>query len=228
MSSNGRPLLGLSLVAFVPTFSIVFTLYLSENEVHSQVFYALCKAWILVVPTIWFLKVEGNPASRSLPNRDGLLTGAATGIAMSGVIVVTWLTLGNSIDTSLIIQELEGTGLTDPNLYIAGMIYWIFLNSLLEEYVFRWFITTKSFEILHNELGAVVLSALLFTLHHALALHLFGFEIWQTAMASFGLLSAAAVWSWLYMKYRSIWVCWLSHAICDVAVFGLGYQIIFS
>ena len=104
MSSNGRPLLGLSLVAFVPTFSIVFTLYLSENEVHSQVFYALCKAWILVVPTIWFLKVEGNPASRSLPNRDGLLAGAATGIAMSGVSVVTWLTLGNSIDTSLIIQ----------------------------------------------------------------------------------------------------------------------------
>ena len=228
MSSSSRPLLGLSLVAFVPTLSIVFTLHLSGNEAHSQVFFALCKAWVLVVPTIWFLKVEGNPASRSLPDRDGLLAGAATGIAMSGVIVVTWLALGDSIETSLIVQELEGTGLTDPNLYIAGMIYWIFLNSLLEEYVFRWFITTKSFEILNNEGGAVVSSALLFTLHHSLALHLFGFEAWQIAIASFGLLSAAAVWSWLYMRYRSIWVCWLSHAICDVAVFGIGYQIIFS
>ena len=228
MSSSSRPLLGLSLVAFVPTLSIVFTLHLSENEAHSQVFFALCKAWVLVVPTIWFLKVEGNPASRSLPGRGGLLAGAATGIAMSGVIVVTWLALGDSIETSLIVQELEGTGLTDQNLYIAGMIYWIFLNSLLEEYVFRWFITTKSFEILNNEGGAVVSSAFLFTLHHSLALHLFGFEAWQTAIASIGLLSAAAIWSWLYMSYRSIWVCWLSHAICDVAVFGIGYQIIFS
>jgi len=227
MDSKRKSLVGLSLVAFVPTLSIVFTLHLIENELQSQIFFALCKAWILAVPAIWFLRIEGNPVSRSLPNRDGLMVGAATGLAMSLVIVVTWALLGDSIETSSIVQELEGTGLTDPKLYIAGTIYWIFLNSLLEEYVFRWFITTKSFEVLNDERGAVILSAGLFTLHHSLALHFFGFEAWQTAMASFGLLSAAAIWSWLYMRYRSIWVCWVSHAICDVAVFGIGYQIIF-
>ncbi len=228
MQDRGRSILGLALVAFVPSFSIIFSLQLSDNELHSQVFFALCKAWILLVPTFWFIRVEGNAVSRSMPDRDGLSMGVATGIAMSIVIVITWVLLGDSIDTSLMIQELESTGLTDPKLYIAGTIYWIFLNSLLEEYVFRWFITTKSFDILDDERGAIILSAALFTLHHALALHFFGFELWQTAMASFGLLSAAAVWSWLYLRFRSIWVCWISHAICDVAVFGIGYQIIFS
>ena len=144
------------------------------------------------------------------------------------IIVVMWAFLGESIDSDSMISQLEDTGLTDVRLYIAGMIYWIFLNSLLEEYVFRWFITTKAMELLGSDKGAIMLSAVLFTTHHALALHFFGFEPWQTVVASFGLLSAAAIWSWLYIRYRSIWVCWLSHAICDVAVFAIGYQLIFS
>ena len=86
----------------------------------------------------------------------------------------------------------------------------------------------KGVELTGSELGGIVVSALMFTLHHALALHLFGFEWWQTGIACFGLISAAAIWSWLYVRYKSIWVCWLSHAICDVAVFGIGYIIIFG
>ena len=107
------------------------------------------------------------------------------------------------------------------------MFYWIFINSLLEEYVFRWFITTKSSELFRSDVIGIVFSAAMFTLHHAIALHLFGFIWWQTIIACFGLLSAAAIWSWLYVRFRSIWVCWLSHAICDVAVFGIGYTILF-
>ena len=154
--------------------------------------------------------------------------GAITGIIMSVIIVLMWLIFGSTIDADSMLAEMETTGLTDIRIYIAGMFYWIFLNSLLEEYVFRWFVTTKAVDLLGSDIAAIILSASLFTLHHALALHLFGFIWWQTIMASFGLLSAAAIWSWLYIRYKSIWVCWLSHAICDVAVFGIGYLIIFG
>ena len=74
--------------------------------------------------------------------------GAITGMGMTMIIVVMWVFLGESIDSDSMISQLEDTGLTDVRLYIAGMIYWIFLNSLLEEYVFRWFITTKAMELL--------------------------------------------------------------------------------
>jgi len=201
---------------------------ISQNELHSQVFFMACKAWIFILPTYWYLRVEGNSISKSLPDRDGLVMGSVTGVSMATIILAVWLLLGHSIDSSLMISKLEETGLTDVRLYVAGTIYWIFLNSLLEEYVFRWFITTKSIDLLGSESGAIALSAVMFTLHHTMALHLFGFELWQTVIASFGLLSAAAIWSWLYIRHRSIWVCWLSHAICDVAVFGIGYLIIFS
>ena len=151
-----------------------------------------------------------------------------TGILMSIIILLTWFIFEDTIDTDSIIIELEPTGLTNVKIYFAGMIYWIFLNSLLEEYVFRWFVTTKGIELLGSELRGIALSALLFTLHHTIALHLYGFVWWQTLIASIGLIFAAAIWSWLYVKYQSIWVCWLSHAICDVSVFGLGYFIIFT
>ena len=154
--------------------------------------------------------------------------GGISGIIMSGIIIVMWLVFGDTLDTDSMVSELESTGLTEFRVFLAGLIYWIFLNSLLEEYVFRWFVTIKAIDLLGSEARAIVLSAILFTLHHAIALHSFGFVWWQTAMACFGLISGAAIWSWLYLRYSSVWVCWFSHAICDVAVFGIGYLIIFG
>jgi membrane protease YdiL (CAAX protease family) len=154
--------------------------------------------------------------------------GTATGLIMSIIIILTWIAFEDSINLEEMIDTLNSKGLSNVNLYAMGMIYWIFINSLLEEYVFRWFITTKASVLFGNDSYAIFFSALMFTLHHSLALHFFGFIWWQTIIASFGLLSAAAIWSWLYLQYRSIWVCWLSHAICDVVVFSIGYQILFT
>jgi membrane protease YdiL (CAAX protease family) len=40
--------------------------------------------------------------------------------------------------------------------------------------------------------------------------------------------TGGAIWSWLYVRYRSIWPGYLSHAIVDVAVFAVGWWIIFG
>ena len=228
MASIQNSLIPLALVAFVPTISILFTLSYNDDVLASQIFFILCKLWLLLAPAYWYLRVEKNSSSWSLPSRDGLVVGGISGIIMSGIIIVMWLVFGDTLDTDSMVSELESTGLTEFRVFLAGMIYWIFLNSLLEEYVFRWFVTIKAIDLLGSEARAIVLSAILFTLHHAIALHYFGFVWWQTAMACFGLISAAAIWSWLYVRYSSVWVCWFSHAICDVAVFGIGYLIIFG
>jgi membrane protease YdiL (CAAX protease family) len=36
------------------------------------------------------------------------------------------------------------------------------------------------------------------------------------------------MWSWLYLRYRSVWPCYVSHAIVDIAVFVVGWLIIFG
>ena len=223
-----NPLLAISLVGFTPTLSIFMTLLVIDSELASQAFFFFCKAWILFIPAYWFLRIEGNPFSWSVPNRKGAFEGFVTGVAMSVMIYSVWEIFGDSIDAESMVEQLQNTGLTSVEVYVVGMFYWIFLNSMLEEYVFRWFITVKGIEFTGSELGGIIVSALIFTLHHALALYLFSFEWWQIGIACFGLVSAAAIWSWLYIRHKSIWVCWISHAICDVAVFGIGYQLVFN
>lgn len=69
-------------------------------------------------------------------------------------------------------------------------------------------------------------SALGFTLHHIVALQVY-FAWHVTAIASLGLFVGGAIWAWLYLRYSSIWPAYLSHAIVDVAVFAIGYKLIF-
>ena len=227
MDSRSKSIISVLLICFVPSMSVIFGLKIIDDEFYSQLFFLSCKLWIFVIPTVWYIYIDKNSISKNLPSKDGLRMGLLTGLVMSMIIIITWYVFESSLDIEQMKNTLQSKGLSNINLYILGMFYWIFINSLLEEYVFRWFITTKSVIIFQNDIAAIIFSALLFTLHHSIALHLFGFIWWQTILASFGLLSAAAIWSWLYIRYRSIWVCWLSHAICDIAVFGIGFIILF-
>ena len=227
MESKKQSIIAILLVGFIPSISVIFGIKIIDDELTSQIFFFSCKLWIFLVPTLWYLGIDKNTISKNIPSKEGIQMALLTGIVMSIIILITWFIFESTLDMDQMIGTLQSKGLSNINLYILGMLYWIFLNSLLEEYVFRWFITTKSVIIFGNDIAAIIFSASLFTLHHAIALHLFGFIWWQTILASFGLLSAAAIWSWLYIKYRSIWICWLSHAICDVAVFGIGYMILF-
>ena len=132
MVSKPNPLIALSLVAFIPTISILFTLNYNDDELTSQIFFIACKLWLLMAPTYWFLRVEGNDLSRSPADKEGIILGAVTGIIMSAIIILMWLLFGDTVDTEAMLSEMESTGLTDIRIYVAGMFYWIFLNSLLE------------------------------------------------------------------------------------------------
>ena len=46
-------------------------------------------------------------------------------------------------------------------------------------------------------------------------------------MGCLGLFIGGAAFSWLYVKYRSIWIPYITHAMCDVVVFAVGYVLLF-
>ena len=142
--------------------------------------------------------------SWSLPSRNGMILGGISGIVMSIVIIIMWLIFRDTLDTDSMISVLESTGITEFRMYLFGMFYWIFLNSLLEEYVFRWFVTIKSIELLGSEVRAIILSATLFTLHHAIAMHYFGFFWWQTTVC---LLRTIICSNTLVLAVRPLQIC---------------------
>ena len=67
-----KPLIAILLVGFVPSISVIFGISIIEDELFSQIFFAACKIWIFLVPTIWYLKVEKNPISISIPSKNGI------------------------------------------------------------------------------------------------------------------------------------------------------------
>ena len=95
-----------------------------------------------------------------------------------------------------------------------------------EEFVFRQFIGDRLLEITGRESITVFLSAAIFTCHHTVLLSLY-FEPWQNVIASLGVFIAGVTWSIFWLRHRSLFVCWLSHAIADLAVFGIAYLILF-
>ena len=66
-----------------------------------------------------------------------------------------------------------------------------------------------------------------FTAHHVIVL-VAQFD-WPIALlGSLGVFIGGATWSWLYLRYRSIWPGYVSHAIADAAIFIIGYRLIFG
>jgi membrane protease YdiL (CAAX protease family) len=118
--------------------------------------------------------------------------------------------------------------LTNVNTYIAAAIFWTVGNSVLEEYVFRWFIVEKGEAVFGQGWTAILVSAGFFVLHHTIALWFLGFSMSANLLASLGLFVGGVAFSWQYVRYRSIWVPYITHAMCDVVVFGIGYVLLFA
>ena len=223
-------LIGLILVGAAPTASVLSSLGSGEG-LFGQIFWAGSKLWMLGLPLLWRLKVDKLPFSWSKPVNGGFGAATLLGLGMSFFMLLGWLLFGGAaIDEALIRAAVAPFDLLSPEMYFGAAMFWIFVNSVIEEYVFRWFITEKAEVVLGGGTiwGEITLSAAIFTFHHTLVLFIFGFPLWANALCSLALFIGGCGFSWLYLKYRSIWVAWWCHAICDVVVFGLGAHILFG
>ena len=218
-------LLGLVLVAIAPTVSVITGFALKAGIIAAFVF-VFTKLWMFGLPALWYLKVEGGERSYSMPKEGGWTISALLGIGMIFVIATAYFLLGDLVLRSEDLHEiLEPFGLTVPWKLAIGILFWIFINSVLEEYVFRWFITSKLEQILGGKWRPILLSAGIFTLHHTIALAFF-IDPLGNALASLGVFIGGVIFSWLYVQYRSIWVAWVAHALADVAIFAIAWQMI--
>ena len=226
MEDRRRALLAIILVGAAPTLSTLLS-YSAGDGAISQAIFVLTKLWLLCVPIIWFLKIDGGAMSWSKPEQGGYAMSIGLGLAMSVAMLLAWFLLGDAIDSTLLSDALEPVGLLNPTVYLLATVYWILFNSLLEEYVFRWFLVIKSETLVGPGNPAIILSALIFVVHHTVALAVFGFPWWANVISSIAIFIGGAVFSWLYVRYRSVWIPYIAHAICDVAVFGVGATILF-
>ncbi|RJU81960.1 MAG: CPBP family intramembrane metalloprotease [Candidatus Poseidoniales archaeon] len=224
-SARNTALLGLILVSIAPSISVT-TGYVFKAGILSVFVFIFTKLWIFGLPGFWYLKIEKQAFSWSPAKKGGwgmsLLLGA-------GMMIVVWLAyflLGEQmLQPNVLISILDPVGLTTPWKFAAAIVFWVFINSVLEEYVFRWFITSKVEEFFDGKWRSTFISSAIFTLHHSIALFVFLDPV-GAFLASLGVFIGGSIFSWLYLEYRSIWVAWVAHACADVAIFAIAWDIV--
>ncbi len=225
MVTRRSAITALLLIAPVPSLAVVVAMVAAPGAA-GQAFFLAAKIWLIAFPAAWYLYVEKGKPSWSPPKRGGLGIGLLSGLGIAAAIAVgAWIAGVQHMDLSFLQHEVREMGLDGRLPYLAGAAAWTFVNSLMEEYVYRWFIFRQCEHLLKGP-AAVVTSAAIFTAHHVIAVSQY-LEPFYAILASVGVFVGGAVWSTLYMRYRSIWPGWISHVFADLAVFGVGYWLLF-
>lgn len=221
-----RALGALALLVPVPSLGVISAMVIAPGPVGHAVFLA-AKVWLVAFPAVWYLKVEKGPPSWSPPRKGGLGVGALSGVVIAAFIVFgAWLMDVPNMDLGPLRAAVGEMGLGSSSAFLAAAAGWTLVNSLVEEYVYRWFVLRQA-ERLLSGWSAVLTSASVFTLHHVFAVSQY-LSPFHSVLASVGVFIGGIVWAWLYHRYRSIWPGWISHVMADVAVFGLGWWLLFG
>jgi len=218
----------LALLLLVPAASlgVAIALYIFPGTVGQTVF-SVTKVWLLALPLVWWLLLEQGKLVWQWPQQRELLAGTLLGLLMFGIIVgAYWLIGQHLINPANVQAKAQQVGITSSYVYLVGAIYFTLINSLIEEFIWRWFVQSKC-EVLIPGTVSILLCALLFTLHHILALAAYT-ELPIVILGSLGVFVAGVCWSWCYRNYRSIWSSYLSHILADLAIAIVGWEILFS
>lgn len=222
-----KAILALLLLVPAPSVGVLAGMVLWPEAPLGKAVFAISKIWLFGLPAVWYLLAEKGTLSMSPARKGGFGVAVVSGLVITGAVVAVYSLLGGYfLDRGVLIEKMSQVGLNRPMVYLGGALYWICVNSVLEEYVWRWFVVRQC-EALVRPMTAVVLSALFFTLHHAIAMNTF-MPPTATIVCSAGIFIGGALWSWMYVKFESIWPGYVSHAIVDVCVFGLGAWMIFK
>jgi membrane protease YdiL (CAAX protease family) len=206
-----------------------------SGEEHSdllrKVVYAGGKVVQVALPLAFVLLWERRFPRPTWPGREGVALGLGFGLAVAAgmaALYFGWLRdfpLLRRTPTP-VLAVLRNFGIDSFPGFLALAAFLSVANSLFEEYYFRWFIFGRMRPLLPLS-WSVVLSALVFMAHHVILLAVYFPGQFWTAVAPLSLCIAlgGGMWAWLYARTGSLYAPWLSHALIDVAILAIGWDL---
>ncbi len=168
-------------------------------------------------------ELGGTPASN-------LILGTLFGIAVVAGMFLIYRYLFSDETTAqmqqMVQEKIVSMGLGSVPKFLAASLFYILAHSCLEEYYWRWFVFDR-LEPDQTWWKAAVISSLGFMAHHVVLLAcFFGWQSTWTYFLSASIAVGGFFWAWLYRRVWGFRSAWLSHAIVDAGIFGLGFWIV--
>ena len=153
-----------------------------------------------------------------------MLLGLGVGVLMAGVIVGGYyLVLRQRIDPGPMLIKVESLGILE--YYWVMAVFISLIHSLFEEYYWRGFILSGLSKWVPGTAALVLISGMIFGIHHIFAM-LKLFPLMWVGLCVAGTMVAGVIWSWMRVRGKSIWDCYVSHVLADLAVMWIGYDLI--
>ena len=218
------PLWLLGMLFLLPGVSSLVSITL---EIYPVILYPLFQVIMLAVPVIvWMRSGQSRLQIREAAGlkRTNCLHGLVSGALMAGVIIAGYYTVfGSLIDPAPVLEKVNSLGLR--KWYWVMAVVMSLWNSLYEEYYWRSFLASQLGQRTRSTLLICIIGGSMFGLHHLVVL-LTLFDLPMVMLFTFGTMVAGAAWTWMRLRGQSIWDCYISHIIADLAVFYLGYDLI--
>lgn len=181
------------------------------------------KIALLAIP--YFYRRSGDTWSHAGDKRS-LTIGICTGLGLALLLTLIYFLFRDSLDLNHFRQGVARLGVNSVTTYILMALFWSFINAFTEEVFWRWY-AIGQLKQRFSANAAIVFSAVFFSLHHGIATSLY-FPAWMVIGAMFATCSAGILWGYLYNRNKSVFTPFISHIIADIAIFSLGYTLMFN
>lgn len=212
----------------LPLISSVLYFVIFSGSSISKLIYFLTKMYTLILPLFFFLQ-SGDAASVlfTLSSTD-LLYGISSGLLISLSTLLFFLLSKEAVNdsSSRIVSNVSRFGLDNRLRYLVFSLFLAILHSLMEEFFWRWFITTGLYAIFSVPVSILIGSAA-FSAHHFVILSQY-FSRTLTLVCGLGVMAGGILWSFLYLQTGSLGGPWVSHILADVTILSIGYRIVFK
>ena len=213
----------------VPFAASLLYFVLFSEYLFARVIYGAAKAFTVVWPVIalWFIfrsslpRVDLRAARHWKAIPLGLLTGAAIALL---IWVAMHTSLGGIVAESARTIQGKARELGIMEYFWPLVLFLSFVNSLVEEYYWRWFLFGNLRRVLPAA-PAHALAAVAFASHHVVITTQFLPFSWGLLVGAFvGL--GGLLWSVMYARQQTIAGVWVSHIIADLAIMVIGYNLL--
>lgn len=204
--------------------------YGGRGPVFTQIVYSLSKLFLLGLPLLWICWLDRERVRLPRPTRKALIEGALSGLVIGLALVgFYWLVLRQSPALAeagpAIAAKINEFGIGTPARFLGFAVFVVLMNASIEEYFWRGFMFVRLRERMRWPVAALV-SGLGFSLHHIVVLSAY-VPLREALIFSVGVGLGGVIWAWQLQRTGSIYSAWLSHALVDVAVYVVGFDLVF-
>jgi uncharacterized protein len=215
--SHNRSILALLLIVPVSSIAAICSTVIVPGAI-GQGIAVCCGIWMLIFPVAWHLFIDRQKLRLKVTQDDGWLVGIILGILMFGLIFGSYWFAGKYwLNIPDLRARVTQMGMNVPLMVLGFGTFQTLVNSLIEEYVWRWFVY-RHCELLWSKRWAVWISAGFFTLHHIILMAAYCDDWRLVFVGSLAVFIAGVLWARCARKYNSLLPSYLSHLAADLAL----------